>query len=47
VGLLGGDVVRMNSRPGSVPPGGCSDDRNESKLFHISFEPSTPFGVVA
>jgi hypothetical protein len=26
---------------------GRSDDRSQSKSFHISFEPSTPFGVVA
>jgi hypothetical protein len=37
----------MNARPGSVPAGGWSEDRSESKSFHISFEPSTPFGVVA
>jgi hypothetical protein len=37
----------MNSRPGSVTAGGRREDRCESKSFHISFEPSTPFGVVA
>jgi hypothetical protein len=37
----------MNSRPGSIPAGELIDDRSESKSFHISFEPSTPFGVVA
>ncbi|HJY58121.1 MAG TPA: hypothetical protein VJ418_17215 [Streptosporangiaceae bacterium] len=37
----------MNSRPASVLAGGRSDDRSESELFHIIFEMSTPFGVVA
>jgi len=37
----------MNSRPASVPAGGWIDDRSQSKSFHIIFEPSTPFGVVA
>jgi len=37
----------MNSSPASVPAGGEIDDRSQSKSFHISFEPSTPFGVVA
>jgi hypothetical protein len=37
----------MNVRPASVPVGGQSDDRSRSKSFHIIFESSTPFGVVA
>jgi hypothetical protein len=34
-------------RPASVPAGGRSEDRSQSKSLNISFEPSTPFGVVA
>jgi hypothetical protein len=37
----------MYSKPASVAAGGRSDDRSRSKSFHIIFEPSTPFGVVA
>lgn len=42
-----GKVNRMNSRPNSAGSGPSSADRCRSKSFHIIFDPSTPFGVVA